>query len=167
MSPVSDVFRPCSTLIECSPAALPLIGGVLALVLAIIAIALWRGYRDRRAWVTAQVDDFTSVTLGRGPKVGMTLVRRGPYRRLVGIAPARDGQGDIRVRYRGGDQFEIRAAGAPLTTTAGRLAEITDAEGVTHGVVLRAFDQAPGDLRPADDEDGGGVSREATTNRRR
>ena len=150
-SPVSDVFRPCAGLIDCNPAAVPLVGGVLLLLVAAIVYALWRWYAGRRVYVVAQVDNYASVSLGRGPRVAMAFVRRGPYRRLVGVAPAQGPDADVRIRYTGGESFEIEAAGSTVKATAGRLAQIRDGLGETHSVVLRALDEAPAELRPDDE----------------
>jgi hypothetical protein len=152
-SPLSDAFRPCAGLIDCNPLVLPLLGGLLILALALILFVLWRWYTGRRVYVTAQVDNFVPVTLGRGPKVGMAFVTRGPFERVAGVVPAPVRDAAVRIRYAGGETFEVRAAGRRQKTKFGRLVQVTDPSGKTHDLVLRAYDEAPRPLLSADDED--------------
>jgi hypothetical protein len=152
-SPLSDAFRPCAGLIDCNPLVTPLLGGLLVLALALFLFVLWRWYAGRRVYVTAQVDNFVPVTLGRGPKVGMAFVTRGPFDRVAGVVPAEDRDAAVRIRYAGGEKFEVRAAGRRQKTKFGRLVQVTDPSGKTHDLVLRAYDEEPQPLRRSDDED--------------
>ncbi len=142
-SPVSDAFRPCGGLIDCNPLVLPLLGLMGLLLAAAAALAFWRWYAGRQVYVTAQVDHFASVSLGRGPRVGLTFVRRGPNNRLAGVVPADGRAADLRIRYAGGETFELRAAGRSVKTRFGRQVQITDKHGQTHSVVVRAYDEPP------------------------
>ena len=152
-SPLSDAFRPCSGLIDCNPLVLPLLGGLLILAAVLLLFVLWRWYAGRRLYVTAQVDNFVPVTLGRGPTVGMAFVSRGPYDRVAGVVPAEGRDAAVRIRYAGGESFEVRAAGKRQKTKFGRLVQVTDPNGRTHELVLRAYDEEPQPLRPPYDED--------------
>ena len=152
-SPLSDAFRPCSGLIDCNPLVLPLLGGLLILAAALLLFVLWRWYAGRRLYVTAQVDNFVPVTLGRGPNVGMAFVIRGPYDRVAGVVPAEGRDATVRIRYAGGERFDVRAAGRRQKTKFGRLVQVTDPSGRTHELVLRAYDEEPQPLRRPYDED--------------
>jgi hypothetical protein len=146
-SPLSDAFRPCAGLIDCNPAALPLIVALVALLALALAWLLWRWYASRRVWVTAQVDNFFTVTLGRGPNVGMSFVRPGRYRETTGVTPAEGRDAEVRIRYRGSDRFDVRTADSRQRATVGRVVQVVDSKGVAHRVVLGAYDQEPQPLR--------------------
>jgi hypothetical protein len=151
-SPLTDVFRPCSWLIDCNPIVLPLFGVAAALILAGLLLVLYRWYKGRQVYVTAQVDGLASVSLGRGPTVRMRFVRRGPYNRLTGIAPAEGKDADVRIRYTGGETFEIRSKKTRAKTQFGRPVDVADDHGVVHSVIVRAFDEPPAPLRRSEDE---------------
>jgi hypothetical protein len=144
-SPLSDAFRPCVGFIGCNPVMIPVLG-LLALLLVAILIWAWRRwYAGRQVWVTAQVDRFPSVTLGRGPNVGMRFLRLGREQETIGIAPDPGRKPEIAVRYRGGVKFDIDAPGWRVRTAAGREVRVTDREGVGHTLVVGAFDNRPPD----------------------
>jgi hypothetical protein len=146
-SPLSDVFTPCSGFVECTPILLPLMAALVALLTLALLYAIWRWYKARRVWVTAQVDNFFTVTLGRGPNVGMTFLRPGRYRETTGIAPAEGRDAEVRIRYAGSDRFEVRAAGTKQRVSVGRVVQVVDAKGVAHRLVLGAYDEEPQPLR--------------------
>ena len=146
-SPLSDAFRPCAGLIDCNPLALPLIGLAVALLALAVAWLLWRWYASRRVWITAQVDSFYTVTLGRGPSVGMSFARPGRYREPTGVAPAEGKDAEVRITYRGSDRFDVRTAESKQRATVGRVVQVVDSKGVAHRVVLGAYDQEPQPLR--------------------
>ncbi len=162
-SPLSDAFRPCGGLVDCNPLLLMPIGGLVVLLLLGLLIAIWRWYGGRGVYVTAEVDLFGAVTLGRGPKVGMAFVRRGPAGRVVGVVPAEGRGADVRIRYAGGETFEVMSAGSRRKTQIGRVVQVTDPDGRTHELVLRAYDEPPQPMRRPDDDD---VPPEAGTRRR-
>jgi hypothetical protein len=142
-SPLSDAFRPCSGLLDCNPLLLLPIGGLLVLLVGLLLFALIRRFTGRAVYVTAQVDQFAPVTLGRGPKVGMAFVRRGPSNRVAGVVPAEGRDADVRIRYAGGVSFRVDAAGRRHKTEFGRLVQVQDPDGRTHELVLRAYDEPP------------------------
>jgi hypothetical protein len=151
-SPLSDAFRPCSGLVDCNPLIVPLLGGLAVLLLAGILLTLWRWYAGRRVYVTAQVDRFAPVTLGRGPKVGMAFVTRPPYKVVTGVTPAEGRAADIRIRYAGGEMFEVTGSGARRKVAFGHLVEVADPTGQPHDLVLNAYDERPEPLQRPDDE---------------
>ena len=146
-SALSDVFRPCSGLLDCNPILLLPIGGVALLFLVWFVLALIRRRAGRAVYVTAQVDQFTPVSLGRGPKVGMDFVKRGRPERVSGIVPAEGRKADLRIRYTGGVTFQVDGDGRRRKTEFGRVVQVFDPDGRMHELVLRAFDQPPQDRR--------------------
>ncbi len=142
-SPLTDLFRPCGGLIDCNPFVLPLLGVFVFLILAYLVFALFRWYGGRQVYVTAQVDQFRSVSLGRGPRVGMKFVKRGPSNALAGIVRADGRDADVRIRYAGGEKFEVRSGKVRVKTPYGRQVQVRDRDGATHNVVFRAFDEPP------------------------
>jgi hypothetical protein len=146
-SPLSDVFRPCSGLLDCNPILLIPIGGLVLLIGVWLVLALIRRRAGRAVYVTAQVDQFTPVSLGRGPKVGMDFVKRGPSNRVSGIVPAGGRKADLRIRYTGGVTFKVEGDGRRRKTEFGRVVQVFDPDGRMHELVLRAFDQPPQDRR--------------------
>ena len=159
----SDAFRPCTGLVDCNPFLLPLLGGLVVLLAAAILIWLWRWYARRRVYVTAEVDRFAQVTLGRGPTVGMAFVTREPYNRVIGVVPAEGRAVDVRIRYAGGRTFVVTSGRTRHKAQFGRLVQITDTDGRPHDLVLYAYDEAPQPLRRPDD---GGDARTENARRR-
>jgi len=149
-SPLTDVIRPCSGLIGCNPILMVPIGGLVVLLGLALALAVMRRMAGRAVYVTAQVDQFVPVSLGRGPKVGMTFIRRGSSNRVAGIAPAEGRAADVRIRYSGGTTFEVASGGKKRKTEFGRAVQVTDRDGRVHELVLRAYDQPPQHGRPDD-----------------
>jgi hypothetical protein len=153
-SPLTDAFRPCSGLIDCNPIVLPLFGALLALLVAAALLAVYRRYRGRQVYVTVQVDGFSSVSLGRGPTVRMRFIRQGSYNRVTGIAPADAREADVRIRYAGGEKFEIRSKRTRTKAEFGRPVDVADDHGVVHSIVVRAFDEPPAPLLRTEDRIG-------------
>ena len=151
-SPLSDAFRPCSGLLDCNPILLVPIGGLLLLLVAVLLFAMVRRMAGRAVYVTAQIDHFSPVSLGRGPKVGMAFVKRGPSNRVSGVVPAEGRRADVRIRYTGGQTFQVEGGGRRRKTEFGRVVQVSDPDGRTHELVLRAFDQPPQDRRRAADD---------------
>ena len=146
-SALSDVFRPCAGLIDCNPIVLPILVVLVALLGLALGWLLWRWYASRRVWITAQVDSFYTVTLGRGPSVGMSFARPGRYREPTGVTPAEGRDAEVRITYRGSDRFDVRTADSRQRATVGRVVQVVDSKGVAHRVVLGAYDQEPQPLR--------------------
>jgi hypothetical protein len=152
-SPLSDVFRPCSGLLSCNPLLLLPIGGLGVLLLGLLLFALVRRWAGRAVYVTAQIDNFAPVSLGRGPKVGMDFIRLGPSNRVAGVMPAEGRSADVRIRYTGGVTFRVDGGGRRRKTEFGRVVQVSDPDGRTHELVLRAYDAPPQDWR-SDSEEG-------------
>jgi Fibronectin type III domain len=146
-SPHSDAFKPCSGLVECNPLVVPIFGLLLAALALALGWLLWRWYASRRVWITAQVDNFYTVTLGRGPSVGMSFARPGRYREPTGVTPAEGREAEVRITYKGSDRFEVRSGDSRQRATVGRVVQVVDAKGVAHRVVLGAYDEEPQPLR--------------------
>ncbi len=142
-SPLSDAFRPCAGLADCNPLVLPIAGALGLLAAVLLAFMLFRWYAGRRVYVTAQVDNYAPVTLGRGPRVGMSFVTHGPYRRVAGVKGNERPDADVRIRYRGGRTLEVTSPGSRVKTEFGRVVLVKDQGGATHSVVLRAYDEPP------------------------
>ena len=123
------------------------IGGLGLLFLGWLLFALIRRRAGRAVYVTAQVDQFTPVSLGRGPKVGMAFVKRGASGRVSGVAPAQGRKADVRINYTGGVTFRVDGGGRRRKTEFGQVVQVSDPDGRTHELVLRAFDQPPQDRR--------------------
>ena len=150
-SPPSDAFRPCSGLAQCNALTVPLLGGLAILFLAVLAFGLWRWYMGRRLYVTAQVDNLGAVDLGRGPSVGLAFVRT-PYNRVIKVVPASGRAAEVRIRYAGGERFEVRSGAWRTKTEVGRLLQVPDANDETHAVILRAYDQPTKPLHATEDD---------------
>jgi len=147
-SPLSDAIRPCSGLVGCNPILLVPIGSLVVVLGLGLVLAVMRRRAGRAVYVTAQVDHFAPVSLGRGPKVGMRFITRGQSNRVGGVAPAEGRAADVRIRYSGGVTFEVASGGKKRKTEFGRLVQVTDPDGRVHELVLRAYDQPPQDGRP-------------------
>ena len=116
----SDPFRPCGSLVECNPALLPAAGALLALVLILLVVALLAWWRSRtRAWVSATVDDFDPVNLGRGPSVGLNFVRDASGGAIQHVVRGSGSRSDVGITYRGGDRFAIKTAGFAAEARSG------------------------------------------------
>ena len=146
----SDAFRPCAGLADCNPFILPLFGGLVAALAAAILLWLWRWYAGRRVYITAEVDRFPPITLGRGPTVGLSFVTREPYNLVTGVVPATGRAAEVRVRYAGGSTFIVSSGRTRYKAPLGRLVQITDRDGHPHDLVLFAYDDAPQPLRRPD-----------------
>ena len=152
-SPLSDPFRPCGSPFECTPALGPGLVLLLAGLLALILYALWRWFHDRtRAFVIAAVDDHPAANLGLGPHVGLALVRPRQGGPVTDVMADPGPNADIRVRYLGGDRFDVTGVGGVVRAVAGRPVEITDREGASHTMLLRADREPPTPwVEPVDD----------------
>ena len=145
-SALSDAFRPCSGVLGCNPILFVPIGLFALLLVIVLLFALVRRAAGRAVYVTAQVDQFNPVSLGRGPNVGMAF-KRGPQNRVAGIEAAAGRKADVRIRYTGGVTFQVTGGGRRRKTEFGRVIQVTDPDGKSHELVLRAFDQPPQDRR--------------------
>jgi hypothetical protein len=139
-SEVSDVIRPCGSIMDCNPVVAPVLG-VLGFVLFGALLALLVGfYRDRtRGYVVAVVDVVHTANLGYGSRLGIGFVRAQPRGAITGIVSDRSRKADLRIRHRGGDQFEVVDRAARHVATSGEPVITVDSLGARHQVVLRRF----------------------------
>jgi hypothetical protein len=155
-SPASNVFRPCSGLIECNPALkwmLPLLALVVSALIAWLLLA-WRRERLRKH-INAYVDEAGTITLGRGPRVGLAFVGDDAH---PGGANA-----DVPIRYRGSNEFDVTSGGRTTRVRAGDQFEVVDREGESHSVVLRASGTRTRESTPTNDEEDWSASAPVTT----
>jgi hypothetical protein len=117
------------------------LAGVLGIVLLLAVLAAIAAlYRDRtRGYVVAVVDVVHTANLGYGSKLGLRFVRDQPNGVVTGIASDRSRRADLRVRLRGGDQFEVIDRTASHVTTSGQPVVVVDPLGGRHQVILRRF----------------------------
>jgi hypothetical protein len=134
-SPVSDAFRPCSSILECNPILQPILLGLGGLLGLAILGALFLLYRGRaRDYVVVVVDVVHTANLGHGNSFGVNL-------RPTGIDRVRRGKADVQLRYLGHERFHVvdRGGERKQEVTAGRPIRVVDGRGVTHEMVLWAF----------------------------
>lgn len=142
-SVVSDAVRPCGSLIECSPIALPIMGGLGLLAaggLLAVFVALYR--EGRRGYVVAVVDVIHTANLGNGSRLGIAFVREGPWGEVTGIVAASGNTAEVRIRHRRGGRFEVTDRDSRHLTASGELVVVVDAKGIRHQVILRRFSTA-------------------------
>lgn len=139
-SEASDAVRPCGSLLECNPVIPPILvllgflslGGILAALVAL--------YRDRtRGYVVAVVDVVHTANLGHGSRLGIGFVRARPGGPVTGIVADRSRSADVRIRYRGGDRFEVTDRVDRYVAMSGEPVITIDSRGVRHEVILRGF----------------------------
>lgn len=139
-SELSDVVRPCASLFECNPVVAPLVGILGFVLLAGLLAAFVALYRDRtRGYVVAVVDVAHTANLGYGSSLGLRFVRTQPRGAVTGIVSDRRRSTDLRIRHRGGDQFEVTDHAARYVTTSGEPLIVVDALGARHQLILRRF----------------------------
>ena len=139
-SEVSDAVRPCGSLLECNPVIPPILGLLGFLSLAGILAALLALYRERtRGYVVAVVDVVHTANLGYGSRLGIGFVRARPRGPVTGIVADRSRSAEVRVRYRGGDRFEVTDRVDRYVAMSGQPVITIDSLGVRHEVVLRGF----------------------------
>ena len=139
-SSLSDVVRPCASLLDCNPVVAPALGILMAVLLAGILAAIVALYRDRtRGYVVAVVDVVHTANLGYGSRLGMRFERTDAQGAVTGVASDRSRKADVRIRHRGGDQFEVRDRVARYVTTSGQPVVVVDLLGTRHHLILRRF----------------------------
>jgi len=142
-SEASDAVRPCGSLTECNPVMTPVLGLVGFLSLGGLLTALIALYRSRtRGYVVAVVDGVHSTNLGYGSSLGIRFVRAGQRGPVTGIVSDRSRNAELRIRYRGGDRFEVTDRIKRHVAMSGEPVITTDALGGRHSVVLRSFHTA-------------------------
>ena len=157
LSAASNVFRPCSGLIGCNPALgwmLPLLA-IVAVLLVLWLLLAWRRQRLRK-YVTAYVDDAGTISLGRGPNVGLAFVGD--------EAQAAKANADVPIRYRGSNEFDVTSGGRTSRVRAGSQIEVVDREGASHTITLRATGtRTRVRAQPADEDDWSATAPATTT----
>ncbi|MBA3235337.1 MAG: fibronectin type III domain-containing protein, partial [Chloroflexi bacterium] len=140
-SAVSDAIRPCSSMFDCNPLLLPIVGLLaLIMVLGLLAV-LFVLYRGRtRGYVVAVVDVVYTTNLGHGSNLGIRFIRDPATKAVTGIVADPGSGADFRIRNLRGGSFEVAdRVGRHVTASGERLIAI-DSLGGRHDVVLRAFD---------------------------
>ena len=139
-SPLSDLVRPCSGLLDCNPLALPVVSGILALLVLGIMLALYGIYRERsQGYVLAVLDNVHSANLGRGSRLGIEVVRQAGSREPTEIVANRRRNADIRIKPRRGGRFLVTDKNRSQEIASGEAIIVVDAIGVRHELVLHAF----------------------------
>lgn len=139
-SPLSDASRPCSSPLECNGLFLPVVGGLVALFLGGILVALVALVRGRTTgYVIAVVDVVHSTNVGHGSTLGLGFVRDPASRSITGIVADRGPSADIRIRRLRGGRFEVRDKAGSRVVADGDPVTVTDGTGGRHSLVLRAF----------------------------
>jgi hypothetical protein len=104
-----------------------------------LLFGLFQWYTGRtHQFVTAQVDDFPPANLGKGPLVGFGLIRSSPGKPVTDVTSDRTAGADVRIRYRGGSKFDVSSGGSSTTAVSGQQLDITDVDGGSHALTLRA-----------------------------
>ncbi len=139
-SEASDAVRPCGSLLECNPVIPPILGLLGFLSLGGLLAALLALYRGRtRGYVVAVVDVVHTANLGYGSRLGIGFVRARPRGPVTGIVADRSRSAEVRIRYRGGDRFEVTDRVDRHVAMSGQPVITIDALGVRHEVILRRF----------------------------
>jgi hypothetical protein len=139
-SEVSDAVRPCGSLMDCNPVLTPVLGVLGVVLFGGLLVLLVSLYRDRtRGYVVAVVDVVHTANLGYGSKLGLRFVRAQSQGVVTGIASDRSRKADLRIRLRGGDQFELTDRDRKYVVTSGEPVVAVDALGARHQVILRRF----------------------------
>jgi hypothetical protein len=139
-SPISDLVRPCGSVLDCNTVLRPILGLIALLLASGILVVLVLLYRERnRGYVVAVVDVVHTANLGHGSKLGIGFVRAPGTRRVTGIVADRGPNAEIRIRLRRGGRFEVTDRVGRHVTTSGEPIVAADSVGVRHELVLRAF----------------------------
>jgi hypothetical protein len=142
-SELSDAVRPCGSIVECNPIALPILGGFGVVALGGLLAALVALYREgRRGYVVAVVDVIHTANLGNGSRIGIGFVRDGPRGEVTGIVADPGRRAEVRIRQRRGDRFEVTDRDKRYVTASGDAVVVIDSKGVRHQVILRRFSTA-------------------------
>jgi hypothetical protein len=139
-SEVSDVVRPCGSIMDCNPIVTPVLGVLGVVLFGGLLILLVSLYRDRtRGYVVAVVDVVHTGNLGYGSRLGIRFVRAAPGGAITGIASDRGRNADFKIRHRGGDEFELTDKRGKHLVTSGEPFVAIDSLGTRHQVLLRRF----------------------------
>jgi len=139
-SPLSDFVRPCSGLLDCNPLAAPIVGGVLALLVLGIALALYGIYREQsQGYVLAVLDGIHRANLGKGSRLGIELVRPPGSRQVTEILASKKRSADIRISPRRGGKFVVTDKNRKQEISSGDSVVVVDSAGGRHQLELHAF----------------------------
>jgi hypothetical protein len=142
-SPLSDTVRPCSSLIDCSGLFVPVLGGLAALLVGGLLVAILALVRGRtRGYVVAVVDVVHTANIGSGSKLGIAF-ERDATGRVTGIVADRSSTADVRIRRLRGERFVITDRTGKHDGADGQAIVVADSKGARHSIVLHAFDTAP------------------------
>ena len=141
-SPVSDIVRPCGSMFDCNPLALPILGGIMGLLALGVLVALFLLYRERtQGYVLAVLDVVHTANLGRGSTLGIELTRAEGSRQVTGIVSDRGPNADFRIRALGNGRFAVTdKSRRRQEVTSGESVIVVDSVGMRHELILRAFD---------------------------
>ena len=140
-SPVSDAIRPCAGFVDCNQLFLPIVGGIAALLIGGILLALFALLRGRpTGYVIAIVDVVHTANVGHGTTLGLSFELDPATRRLTGIVADRTKEADVRIRPRRDGSFVVRDRVGRREVAAGDPVVVADSVGHKHSLVLRAFE---------------------------
>jgi hypothetical protein len=139
VSPVSDSVTPCGGFVDCNSLFLPLAGGLSALLLGGILLALFSLYNGRTTgYVIAVVDVVHTANIGHGTTLGLSF-EMDASRRVTGIVTDKGRNADVRIRPRRNGIFVVRDRVGRREVAAGDPVIVADSVGVKHSLVLRSF----------------------------
>jgi hypothetical protein len=139
-SALSDIVRPCGSMLQCNPVSVGVLGGLGLVSVGGMVVALILLFRRRvRGYVVAVVDVVHTANLGYGSRLGIGFVRGGSSGEVTDIRPDRSARAEIRIRALGQDRFEVTDRFGRHTVRGGEPVVATDSLGVRHSVTLRGF----------------------------
>jgi hypothetical protein len=142
-SEASGAVRPCGSLLDCNPVIPPILALLVFLSVGGLFVALLVLYRNRaRGHVVAVVDFVHTANLGHGTRLGIGFVHDRPGGPVTGIVADRSRSADMRIRYRGGDRFEVTDRVGRHAAVSGQPVITVDPQGVRHEVILTRFGAA-------------------------
>jgi hypothetical protein len=140
-SALSDIVRPCNSIIECNARLLPVFAGILGVLALLIIVGLIALARNRvTGYVIAVVDVVHTANIGHGSTLGITLTREPGSRSVTGLVADRSSHADVRIRRLRNGAFAVRDRNGRSEVPDGDPVVFTDSVGVRHSLVLRAFD---------------------------
>lgn len=140
-SPLSDLVRPCGSILECNALAVPILAGIGVLLLAGLLLAFLLLYRDRGGGYTvAVVDVVHTANLGYGSNLRVRFDRAGKGRDVTGISTVRGPGADLRIQKLRGERFSVRDRSGTRVVGSGEQLVVVDSAGARHQLVLWAFE---------------------------
>ena len=139
-SEASDAVRPCGSLLKCNPVIPPILGLLGFLSLGGILAALLALYRGRtRGYVVAVVDVVHTAKSRTWIEAGDRIRPRPATRTGHRDRRRWSRRADVRIRYRGGDRFEVTDRVDRYVAMSGQPVITINSLGVRHEVILRGF----------------------------